>query len=78
MLGHLSQYVAAAVVERATELPILEDNSSIIDKAKMGEWGVSGVRRMREREEENEKEGFFFVFSCVYAADFPFQGRIGS
>ena len=28
------------------------------------------------REEENEKEGFFF--SCVYAADFSFQGRRGS
>ena len=48
--------VATAIVKGATELPILEDNSSIIDKAKIREREVSGVRRMRDREEEKEEE----------------------
>ena len=49
--------IAAIVVEKAIELPILENNSSIINKTEMGEWGVSEVRRIKEKEEEKgEKE----------------------
>ena len=51
-----AMFVAAATVERAVELPVSGDDSSIVNKTEEKEQEASRVREMREREEEEGEE----------------------
>ena len=56
VISRAAIFVVAATVERAVELPVSGDDSSVVNETEEEEQGATRVREMREREEEEGEE----------------------